>query len=66
MSDRCQHQPVPDTCYTLSCLPANLQRRDDYPVDAVCMHCARPIRCAELTARNAGSDWVLKYTDADR
>lgn len=39
----CHHQPEEGTLYTSVGLPASLNRQDDYPVEAVCAKCSRPI-----------------------
>lgn len=37
-------EPIKDSWYTIYGMPAELDKPWDYPVEAVCMHCGRPIR----------------------
>jgi hypothetical protein len=59
----CEHSPQSGTLYTTTGLPASTSRRDDFPIEAMCAKCSRPIR------RPRGDDpvWEPKYpTTAER
>lgn len=43
-TDHCAHEPQDGTIYTTTGLPASLNRRDDFPVEAMCVKCSVPIR----------------------
>lgn len=55
---RCQHEPGEGTLYTTLGLTASLNRQDDYPVEAVCAKCSRPIVLPQ-----PGEAPRLKYLD---
>lgn len=50
------HQPDETTVYDTGGLPGKVRRADDYPLDAMCKGCGKPIRCQEY-----GGTWTLKY-----
>lgn len=43
-SDECEHSPQEGTIYTTLCLPGSMNRRDDFPLEAMCAKCSMPIR----------------------
>lgn len=42
-SENHEIRPVKDSWYTKGGLPADLFRSSDYPIEAVCVSCSRPI-----------------------
>lgn len=57
----CRHEPAAGTLYTSTGLEASLTRRDDFPVEAMCASCFRPIRREQFEVTRPGGDWLLKY-----
>lgn len=60
-TEGCQHRPQEGTLYTATGLKASLQRRGDFPVDAVCAVCGRPIRREHYEETGPGGEWKPKY-----
>ena len=46
-------EPIPDSFYTKLGRPASLFRTGDYPIEAVCLICGRPVVAESFLA-----DWV--------
>lgn len=53
----CVHAPQDGTVYTTTCLPGDVRRSADYPLDAVCAGCGCPVRCGAKD-----EPWELKNT----
>lgn len=49
--------PQLGTCYTLSGLEADLLRRSDYPVRAVCQRCGKPVQTDSFSGEWYHSTW---------
>lgn len=58
---RHRHVPDPDTAYTVSSLKADLSRKYDYPLEALCLVCNRWLRVDA-----AGAPPRLKYPNTGR
>lgn len=58
--DACQHQPADGTLRTRTGLPASLEDRDDFPVEALCANCSRPIRRQQYEVTRPDGGWRLK------
>ena len=61
----CRHRPQEGTLYTTGGRVASLRRRDDFPVDAVCAGCGRPVRRRQYEVTSPAGDWRLKYPTSE-
>lgn len=58
---RCRHRPQEGTIYTTGGRQASLRRSGDFPVEAMCADCGRPVRREQYEVTSPAGDWRLKY-----
>lgn len=59
-------QPIPGSWYTIYGQPANLNRPMDYPIEAVCVNCGKPIRAATFIDNWVHFDRDIEQKAAER